>query len=245
MDLEQNILVVNTGDKLVMFDSGAGTNAAFGVKAFGARVGRAIPNLRAAGLDPAQIDIVALTHTHPDHYWGLVDDSGRMLYPNARIAVGDIDLNYWCNLSKPQPFEMSDPMRDHFLGAHKNIAPYLDAGRVIRLLDNDVVTPGITAHLRPGHSPGHLLYRVGSDGAFLTVWGDICHHWALLLAHPEWGFVFDFNQKTAAQTRKQVFEEVIGARSAVLAYHFPFPGRGHLQRVDDRLQWIASPLELS
>ena len=245
MAIEQNILIVNTGERLILFDTGAGTNAAFGVKTFGSHVGRAIPNMRSAGIEPEQIDIVALTHAHPDHCWGLTGDDGRRLYANAKVMISDVDIGYWTDLSHlsgPEGETMSDAMRDHFLGAHKSLTPYIDAGRVIRLTDGQEVVPGITAHLRSGHSPGLMVYRIEADGELLTVWGDIAHHHVLLLAHPEWGFIFDFDQKAAAQTRLKVFEEITATRSAVLAYHFPFPGRGHLQRTDGRLHWVPLPL---
>lgn len=248
MSIEQNILVVNTGERLILFDTGAGVNAQFGVKTFGTQVGRAIHNLRAAGIEPEQIDIVALTHAHPDHCWGLVDDDGHLLYPNAQVAVSAIDLDYWTDLSvlcKPEGLEMSEAMRDQFRGAHKNLTPYVEAGQVSRLSDGQVIAPGVTCHLRPGHSPGHMLYRIESEGQLLTVWGDICHHHVLLLAHPEWGIRFDYDQAAAARTRMQVFDEVIESRSTVLAYHFPFPGRGHLRRVNGRLDWVPIPLEFT
>ncbi len=140
---------------------------------------------------------------------------------------------------------MSEHMRDHFRGAHKNLTPYLEAGKLTRLSDGQEVAPGITAHLRKGHSPGHLIYRIESAGMRMTVWGDISHHWLLLLAHPEWGFTFDFDNDEAAKTRLQVFDEVLSARSAVFAFHFPFPGRGHLTRTDGRYEWLPIPLELA
>ena len=248
MDLEQNILVVNTGEQLILFDSGSGIDPAFGIKTFGSGVGQTIPNLRAAGIEPEQIDIVALTHPHPDHCWGLVDGEGRRLYPNATVAVGELDYDYWTDLSRldsPEGRNMSEHMRDHFRGAHKNLTPYLEAGKLLCLTNGQEAAPGITAHLRKGHSPGHLIYRIESSGMRMTVWGDISHHWLLLLAHPEWGFAFDFDNEEAAKTRLHVFDEVIAARSAVFAFHFPFPGRGHLKRTDGRYEWLPMPLELT
>ena len=246
--LEQNVLLVNTGDQMILFDCGAGNDPRFGGKTFGSHVGRTLTNLQAAGIDPESIDVIALTHAHSDHCWGLVDAAGRPVYRNARIAVSDVDVDYWTDLARLDTSEgarMSDTIRDLFLGAHKSLSPYLATGRVTRLSDGQEVAPGITAHLRGGHSPGHLMYRIESERALLTVWGDVAHHPVLLLAHPEWGFIYDFDQVAAAKTRVEVFDEVVATRSAVLAYHFPFPGRGHLQRTDGRLHWIPLPLDLT
>ena len=87
MTLNQNLLIVNTGEGLVLFDTGCGVNQSFGKSSFGPDIGRAIWNMRAAGINPEDIDLVAITHAHPDHCWGLVDDDGNRLYPNAKIVI--------------------------------------------------------------------------------------------------------------------------------------------------------------
>jgi glyoxylase-like metal-dependent hydrolase (beta-lactamase superfamily II) len=247
MSLNQNIVIVNTGSQLVLFDTGAGVNAEFGIKTFGSQVGQAIANLRAAGIDPADIDVVALTHAHPDHCWGLVDDDGNLLYPNARVALDRRELEYWTDLSilsTPKGEAMNPHMRDHFLGAHKNLMPYAERDRITIVSDGFELVPGITAFSTSGHSPGHTIYKIVSAGETLVVWGDLCHHQVLLLEHPEWGFLFDFDNAAAAKTRIDVFEEVVRERHSVLSYHFPFPGRGHLIERDGRYRWLPAELQL-
>ncbi|KUQ84823.1 MBL fold metallo-hydrolase [Enterobacter genomosp. O] len=247
MALNQNILIVNTGSQLVLFDTGTGVNVELGVKTFGAQAGQALANLRAAGIDPADIDIVALTHAHPDHCWGLVDDDGQLLYPNARVAIDRRELKYWTDLSilsTPKGEAMSQHMRDHFLGAHKNLTPYVEQDRIIIVSDGFELLPGITAVSAPGHSPGHTLYKIESQQRTLLLWGDLCHHQVLLLQHPEWGFMFDFDNAAAAKTRVRVLEEVARNRYEVLSYHFPFPGRGHLLPQGDGYHWLPVELQL-
>jgi glyoxylase-like metal-dependent hydrolase (beta-lactamase superfamily II) len=135
MTLDQNLLIVNTGQNLVLFDTGCGVNHAFGKSSFGpkigAEIGRAIPNMRAAGIDPEQIDVVALTHAHPDHCWGLVDDHGNRLYPNARVAISAVDYNYWTDLSRI-PEASTQHRKNHFSGAYYNLLPYHDSLIFIR-----------------------------------------------------------------------------------------------------------------
>ncbi|NWE73529.1 MBL fold metallo-hydrolase [Pseudomonas gingeri] len=247
MSLNQNILIVNTGSQLVLFDTGSGVNAEFGIKTFGAQTGQALKNLRAAGIDPADIDIVALTHAHPDHCWGLVDDDGQLLYPNARIAIDPRELDYWTDLSilsTPKGEAMNPHMRDHFLGAHKNLTPYVGRERIILIGDGFELLPGITAVSTPGHSPGHTLYKIESQEQTLVLWGDLCHHQVLLLQRPQWGFLFDYDNAAAAHTRMRVLEEVARARHAVLSYHFPFPGHGHLVARDGGYHWLPIELQL-
>lgn len=239
--LDQNVLIVNTGEHLVLFDTGAGINAEFGRKTFGPGTGQAIVNMRAAGIDPASIDVVALTHTHPDHCWGLVDDNNRKLFPNARIAVSKADLDYWTNLDNIEE-SMSAHMKDHFLGAHKNLAPYRDVITLVE--DGEEIVPGIRAHATPGHSPGHTMYEISSQGKSLVCWGDLCHHQILLLQRPGWAFRFDHDSGAAAATRLRVLDWICRDEHAVLSYHFPFPGRGHLRREGDGYSWLPLPVQL-
>jgi glyoxylase-like metal-dependent hydrolase (beta-lactamase superfamily II) len=178
-----------------------------------------VPNLRAAGFEPADIDIVAITHGHPDHCWGLVDDDHKPLYPNARIAISRTDYEFWTDLSKIHD-GMTDHMKDHFTGAHRNLTPYRD--RLLLLEDGHRVAAGITAIATPGHSPGHLVYSVTSAGRTMLVWGDLCHHQVL-----------------------RVYQLADEGRHTVFAYHFPFPGRGHRLRDGGEYTWLPLPLELS
>lgn len=241
IELDQNMLIVNTGSQLVLFDTGVGINAQFGVKTFGKLTGRAIQSMREAGISPEQIDIVALTHAHPDHCWGLVDDDGRKLYPNARVCINRADMEYWTNLDNMRD-SMSEHMKDHFRGAHLNILAYRDV--IDFLEDGDTVVPGITAHLTPGHSPGHMVYRIASEGHALLNWGDLCHHQILLLQRPDWAFRFDSDSVLAAATRRRILDWVCQEGMEVLSYHFPFPGRGHLRRNGGGFDWLPTRLEL-
>ncbi|MFI1166924.1 MBL fold metallo-hydrolase [Streptomyces sp. NPDC020801] len=233
--LDQNLLIVNTGEQLVLFDTGVGINAALGRATFGSQTGQAIPRMRAAGIDPADIDIVAITHTHPDHCWGLVDDDDQLLYPNAQVALSEADFAYWTDLSRVGTAP-NEHMKDHFRGAHKNLMPYKD--RLRFLSDGTELVPGITAVATPGHSPGHLVYRITSAGRTMICWGDLCHHQVLLLKRPEWGFLFDYDRPAATRQRVRIYDQAVSEDLTVFAYHFPFPGRGHLDRDGEEYTWV-------
>ncbi len=238
--LNQNILFVNTGDHLIMFDSGVGNVADLGKKEFGPQTGKAIPNMVGAGIDPGDVDIVAITHAHPDHSWGLVDDDGNRLFPNARIAVSDADYSYWTDLSHVEGAP-SEQVKDQFRGAHKNLTAYSD--RLILLQDGAEIAPGITAIATPGHTPGHMMYKISSEAATIICWGDVCHHEVLLLQRPDWNFMFDHNGAAATAQRLRVYDLVHSKRYAVLGYHFPFPGLGHIRKDGIGYAWIPSDLE--
>ena len=82
--LEQNSPVVNTGDKLILFDTGMGT-----AKNFGPTTGRSQKSMKEAGISPADIDAVVFTHAHIDHIGGVVDESGKVLFPNAQFYIAE------------------------------------------------------------------------------------------------------------------------------------------------------------
>ena len=245
MALDQNLLVVDTGAQLVLFETGSGAERDFGQAFFGQGVGRALGNLRASGLEPEDIAIVALSHLHPDHCWGLVDGE-RENFPRATVAVGTDELDHLDELAAQlTSSDLKPGDRKMIVGARTSIEPYRATGRVRRLADGEELVPGITAHAAPGHSIGHMIFRVQSEGRALLVMGDVAHHHVLHLAQPAWGTIYDHDAALAARTRAGVFAEAIATRPTILAYHFPFPGLGHLQERHGAFRWHPSPLELA
>jgi glyoxylase-like metal-dependent hydrolase (beta-lactamase superfamily II) len=235
--LNQNLLIVNTGESLVLFDTGCGANQSFGKSSFGPDIGRAIWNIRAAGINPDDIGLVAITHAHPDHCWGLVDDNGNRFYPNAKIAISATEYDYWTDLTHI-PEAPTQQKKDFFRGAGYNLLPYRD--RLIFVEDGKLVVPGITAHAATGHSPGHYIYAIESRGETLIVIGDLSHHQVLSLKRPRWEFKFDDDSAKAAETRIRLFDQIVQEKHAILAYHFPFPGLGHLRKDADGYTWVAT-----
>lgn len=234
---DQNVLVVNVSGTLVMFDTGVGTDPELGVKNFGGHTGLTIPNLRLAGIEPEEIDIIALTHAHPDHAWGLVDAAGRRLYPNATVAVGRADYEWWTDLSRV-PAQPSEHQKDQIRGAHKNLTAYDDA--LLLLEGGEELVPGIRSVRTAGHTPGHMVYEITSGAETMICWGDLCHHQVLLLEHPEWNFIFDWDQALATSERIRIYDLVDEQRHWVFGYHFPFPGLGHLRRDESAFTWLPA-----
>jgi len=238
--LEQNALVLNTGRQLILFDTGMGESMGPASKMFGPTTGRLLDNMRAAGIEPAQIDLVVLTHAHCDHCWALVDANGNRNFPNAQVAISETDLKFWTDdANKRGP----DFMVSFIDGAKKNLSAYSD--RIVIARDGQEVAPGITAVATPGHTLGHMVYFISSGGRVMVNTGDLAHHHILLLRKPLWEFAYDTDPKLSAQTRSRMLDRLATDRHLILSYHFPWPGLGHVAREGDGYSWIPAPMNVT
>jgi glyoxylase-like metal-dependent hydrolase (beta-lactamase superfamily II) len=148
-----NAFLINTGTKLVLIDSGAGT-------LYGACCGHLIENLRAAGYRPEQVDDVLLTHLHADHVGGIAP-GGEMAFPNAVIRASKLDAEYWLNDANEEA--APEFLRPMFEGDKASLKPYIAAGRFVPFDGGPELVPGIRAITAPGHTPGHTFYMVESS----------------------------------------------------------------------------------
>lgn len=238
--LEQNILVLNTGRQLILFDTGMGESMGADSRMFGPTTGRMLANLRAAGIEPAQIDIVALTHAHCDHCWGLVDAQGARVFPNAQVAISEADLNFWTNdANKRGPAFMTSFIE----GAKRNLNAYRD--RMVMLRDEQPFVPGVVALSTPGHTIGHHVFAITSGGRTVVNSGDLAHHHAIMLRRPAWEFAFDSDPAQSARSRARMLDRIATDRHAMLSYHFPWPGLGHVARQGEGYAWVPAPMNVT
>ena len=230
--LEQNILVLNTGSRLVLFDSGMGTS-----KMFGATTGRILASLKEAGINPAQIDDVICTHAHIDHIGGLADTKGKRYFPNATIHISKADYDFWTDEKK-----LGGDLKAFVTHARQNLLPYKD--RVKFVEDGKDVLPGIQAMSAPGHTVGHTIFIIKSGGKTLAFTGDTTHHQILLTEKPRTEFAYDTDPKLAVQSRLKVFDMIASQKIPMIAYHFPWPGYGNLAKSGDGYRYFATPMEI-
>jgi glyoxylase-like metal-dependent hydrolase (beta-lactamase superfamily II) len=231
--LHFNALLIETAERKVLVDTGSRS-------AMGPSTGKLIANLRFAGVAPEQIDTVVISHAHPDHLFGVLDAAGALAFPAAWVLVGGAEHAFWtgdADLSR-SPIDPSlkrmvtDGAREH-LGAI--------AARLELVGPDRELAPGLTAVATPGHTPGHLSFLLASGGAQLFVTHDVVHHFGTALPHPEWKVAFDTDPDLAVETRKRVLDRVATDRAPVLAYHFPFPGLGHVARRTGGYAWEPVP----
>ena len=230
--VDQNALVVNTGAKLVLIDTGMGFR-----KVYGPRTGHLLSNLRAAGIDPASIDVVALSHGHPDHVWGLVGEDGKPNFPNAQIYITQADLDYWTDAGK-----LSDPALGHYIGPIRDtLLPLRD--RIVFLKDGQDVVAGVQALSTPGHTVGHTSFVISSQGSSLVNIADLGHQPQLQMENPRAEFARDTDSQQGVTTRLRVFDMVAGQKIPIVAYHFPWPGLGHVAKLGEAYHYVAAEMQ--
>lgn len=228
-----NAFLVNTGEKLVMIDAGTGSSGVFGPS-----LGLLVQNLTAAGYNPDQVDEIYLSHVHPDHVGGLTGQAGAV-FRNAIIRLDRRELAYWTD--PEQAKKAPEAHRPFFQFAEAALKPYKDAGR-IKTFDGDIeLMPGIRAISAVGHTRGHTVYKLESDGQRMVVWGDLMHIGAIQFAEPEVTIVFDTDSPAAAKVREGIFADAAANRAIVAAAHQPFPGLGYLLRVGRGYQYVPYP----
>ena len=230
--LEQNALVLNTGDKLVLFDTGLGT-----LDLFGPTTGKLMNSLQQAGINPEDIDAVVMSHAHIDHCGGCMADDGTRHFPNAEYYITEADYKFWTDETKvPEQFKV-------FLEtAQKNLTPNLD--RLHFFKDGEEILPGIQAIYTPGHTVGHTVFMIDQGGGQLCFIGDLAHHPVLLLQKPLTEFKYDTDPKQSAQSRVKMLGRLADERVALLAYHFAWPGIGHVARDGDGFRYFPQPMQM-
>lgn len=234
--IDQNVLVVNTGDRLLMIDTGMGTSTLFGPT-----TGKLMTSLKAAGINPADIDGILATHAHCDHIWGIMNDSGERNFPNAQIYISQADFDFWTDESK---LSVTDPayMKPFVEGARKHLLPNRD--RIVFFKDGEEFLPGIQAISAPGHTIGHTIFMITSDGKPLAAIGDLTHHQILLVERPRLEFAYDTDPKQSANTRARILDMLATDRIPLLAYHFAWPGYGHVSKQGDGFRYHPAPMQM-
>jgi len=223
-----NLTLIDTGEQVILVDAGAGPD-------FQDSAGRIEASLKAAGYQPEDIGLVVITHGHPDHVWGILDDAGEApRFPHAEYAINAAEWRFWTDeaLADRLP-EAQKPMAR---GARRNLTAV--SARTTRANPEAEVAPGLRLFPAPGHTPGHSAVMVESVGERLLIVGDALTHPYISFEQPDWHFGFDMDGEQAAATRKRILEMAASEDMRMALYHAPFPGVGRAARLNAAFRFI-------
>jgi glyoxylase-like metal-dependent hydrolase (beta-lactamase superfamily II) len=220
-------LLLRTGKECVLVDTGAGSLAP--------GTGELLSKLQELGVSPQHVTTVLLTHAHPDHIGGVLDQAGKPAFPNARYLMSQTEHDFWTQAPSLERLPLDQFIKDMMLnGVQRNLPP-LKAQ--LELIDAETeIAPGIRAMAAPGHTPGHIALLLSSCKEQLLHVSDAVLH-PVHLAHPEWRAVFDLDPEVASNTRQKLLDWASTDRVPVHAYHFPFPGHRGISKRGQAWQW--------
>jgi glyoxylase-like metal-dependent hydrolase (beta-lactamase superfamily II) len=222
-------LVVNTGLRLVLVDTGMGPRVP--------TTGKLHDNLRSTGFPPEDFDVVVITHVHPDHVGGNVDSDGRPAFPNARYVLWQREWDFWTG----EP-DLSG-LRDDFWGpvmlhTAEQFLPPIEG--LVDFVEPDAeIVPGITAVAAPGHTPGQLALIVASEGEQLMAVADAVAH-PIHLEQPGWLISTDLLVDETVDTRHRLLGQATAEKMQVFAPHFIFPSLGYVEADGSGWAWLPS-----
>lgn len=220
-------LVVNTGSKLVLLDTGTGDMGP-------PTAGTWLANFKAAGFDPANVDTILISHFHGDHINGLRLKDGSARFPNAEVMVPEAEWAYWMDDAKMA--SAPDPLKNNFNNVRRVFGPM--GKNVNRFAWDKEPISGITTIAAPGHTPGHTAFAIHSGNAKLIAMSDTTNNPVLFVRNPDWSAVFDMDGPTAVQSRRKLLDMTASERMQASFYHAAFPATGFIAKDGNRFQMV-------
>jgi glyoxylase-like metal-dependent hydrolase (beta-lactamase superfamily II) len=216
---------VNTGQRRVLVDMGAGD--------LGSKTGNLVRSMHSAGISPADIDVVIISHAHPDHIGGTLDEHGQPIYSNAHYYIWKEEWDFWFSGAA------SMMTNEHFItAARNNLGPIRE--RCIFLDRESEILPGVRVIPAPGHTPGHLTVAFDSGRQQMLYIADTVLQ-PLHLEFPDWLPIYDIIPEKAAKSKKKVFDWAANEHALVLGQHFPpFPSLGYIRK--QATGWLWEPI---
>jgi glyoxylase-like metal-dependent hydrolase (beta-lactamase superfamily II) len=218
--------VIKLNGKTVLCDTGGGDQ----VQAFNPTSvfvsGKTFANMKAAGIDPGQIETVLISHFHPDHIFGLLGKNDNApAFPNAEIIVPAAEYKWWTD---PSLTGRLPPGRRPLAHRIQTVIP--NWKNVLPVEGEDEVVPGIRFVSAPGHTPGHRAFHLASGTGQLMISNDTAYVPALVVANPGWHGQYDQDAALAESSRRKLLDRVIADKVMICGYHFPFPGAGTIAK---------------
>jgi glyoxylase-like metal-dependent hydrolase (beta-lactamase superfamily II) len=223
---------IRPGSNLILLDAGAGTS-------LGDTAGKFTQMLAAVGVAPSDINQILISHMHPDHIGGMLQDNA-VTFPNASVRIATAELEFWTN--QENAASAPEALSSWFSLAGAVTAAYQD--RIETFAGEADLGNGLSAMPTPGHTVGHTAYRVDAGKEQLLLWGDSTSLASLQFSHPDSGIAFDTDSAVAAVTRRRVLDMAVRDNLLVAATHLPFPGFGYADQRDDAYAWVPEEWKL-
>lgn len=232
MTLNLNTLLVETGGRRILIEAGAGAT-------MGPNGGRVIENLAAIGLSPEDIDVIVISHTHPDHVGNLRNAEGGKTFPRASVFVPKADFDFFVRTEPdlsymPVPLEFRQRFASNIKRSLEPVAKDLELYEA-----GAEIVPGLTTIVASGHTPGMATFLVHSGADRLLLTADLAYHPVVNIDRP-WLPGPDRDKEAALSSRRRIFDMAAADRIPVLGFHFPFPGLGRMLKTDGGYAWIPA-----
>lgn len=233
MEIPFTVTVVNTGNEIILFDTGNGGDTGRRPAA-----GQTLARLAEAGIDPASVDHVVITHFHGDHIGGMTED-GAPAFPNADYIIASAEYDFWTH--EDRLFE--DGMAGRVDLVNAKVVPFAEKTRFIK--GGDQVVSGIEAVAAHGHTPGHTTFHLESGGERLMLIADLSNHYVVSLQRPDWHVRFDMDKEGAVAARKRVLGMIAADRIPFVGYHMPSPAVGFLEAKGEGFRFVPASYQLN
>lgn len=223
-----NVTLLRSGDRTILFDVGAGQE-------FMPSAGKLLDAFDTLGVDIFDVTDVVFTHAHPDHLWGVRDDFGDLMFPDATYHMGRAEWDYWTD---PDTVSTIDEGRVTFaVGAQSRLE--LLAEQINLFEDDQEILPGVLSRMTPGHTPGHMAFEVQMGSESIMILGDsiVNHH--IAFEKPAWLSGSDQDPERGVQTRLGLLDQLSTSQMRLIGFHLPGGGLGRAERRGDGFVFVG------
>ncbi len=232
LTLNLNTLLIEVAGRRILLEAGAG-------QTMGPNGGRVFARLAEIGLSARDIDAVIVSHTHPDHVGNLRAADGGPAFPRATVFAPKADWDFFVRGEPDLSYmPVTEDFRRRFGAAIKRSVEPI-ASRVELYEAGSELVPGLTTIAAAGHTPGMVSFLVHSGRDQLLLTADLAYHPVVNIDRP-WRPGPDRDKDAALSARRRIFDRAAADRIPVIGFHYPFPGLGHILRMDSGYAWVPA-----
>ena len=213
-----NACAIQNGKQNLLVDTGCGS-------LFGPTCGFILDALDELGLAPDDITDIFITHLHPDHIGGCIDEDGSAVFKNANFKILEEEYSFWTS----KEFGSDEINGRDWSSLAKNVLSAYDAQLEVLTRNKDIIS-GVSTVPLPGHTPGHAGFRVDDGNQSMFHMGDILHVPNLQLNDPNISTLFDVDPESALNSRKYALDMASSDNLLCTSGHMLEPKFIHLEK---------------